>query len=435
MISFFTLYGFVFEILLSFFLFTYFLRRRRFFWLRAAGVVAVLFLYGFLRNLIPQYNVFTEILKYVALYFLCFGCLCFLFRAPVKSLLFSTVAASLTQHCAYKAGNLLMYLLPGLDTIALGALYVFIVLAVNFLCWLILGRHIGREDDFDRLPRNSVLYLSAAILLICVVFQQIFEQVGETAGTAMTVLFAASDIVTCFFVIIMQYEILTGNRLRRENDRIEGILTLQEKQMQESKETIDLINIKCHDLKQQIAHLGNRNNIDSGEIEEISRAVMIYDRNIRTGNEILDVLLAEKRLSAESRGVIINCMADAVPLSFMRASDIYSLFGNAIDNAVEAAAKVSDSEKKFIGVNIKQSRGMMSAHIENFYEGELILNEDGFPVTTKEEERGYHGFGIKSIRYIAKKYHGYVSISASDGRFCLDVLLPLEREDAVQNVS
>lgn len=114
--------------------------------------------------------------------------------------------------------------------------------------------------------------------------------------------------------------------------------------MESSKETIDLINIKCHDLKNQIAMLGSR--IPKEEIEELNHTISIYDTTAKTGNEALDVLLAEKLLLCENKSIHFDYMADGENLSVLKPSDIYSLFGNASYNAIEAADKVEDLSRR-----------------------------------------------------------------------------------------
>ena len=67
---------------------------------------------------------------------------------------------------------------------------------------------------------------------------------------------------------------------------------------------------------------------------------------------------------------------------------------------------------------------MVLIHLENrcSREPEFV---DGLPLTNKKD-KNRHGFGVKSIRYIAEKYNGEVSMSVQNGRFCLDILLPLK---------
>ena len=111
-----------------------------------------------------------------------------------------------------------------------------------------------------------------------------------------------------------------------------------------SAENVDLINRKCHDLKHQIAAL--RRISDRREREEsiqaLEQSVMIYDSVVKTGNDILDTVLTEKSLLCESRGITLTCVADGDCLDFMDGVDIYTIFGNALDNAIESVTPLDD---------------------------------------------------------------------------------------------
>ena len=109
----------------------------------------------------------------------------------------------------------------------------------------------------------------------------------------------------------------------------------------------------------------------------------------------------------------------------MSETDIYSLFGNAIDNAAEALMKVQDKEKRVIGLIVRTSGTFLSVHIYN-YCPEPLKFADGLPVTTKAAKRA-HGYGVKSIRMITEKYGGEMSMSQKDDIFNLDLLFPLDK--------
>jgi len=164
--------------------------------------------------------------------------------------------------------------------------------------------------------------------------------------------------------------------------------------------------------------------ISQEQAGELQQLVEIYDSSVRTGNETLDVLLASKSLLCEQRGISFDRMVDGGLLDFMKPSDIYSLVGNALDNAMEAVSALPDDAEKYIAVRICESKGMAMIRVENPFAGELAFS-DGLPVTTKGDTQ-YHGFGTRSIRMIARQYHGYMSISARDGIFRLTVILPLQ---------
>ena len=147
----------------------------------------------------------------------------------------------------------------------------------------------------------------------------------------------------------------------------------------------------------------------------------------RTGNDALDVILTEKSLLCAQNDIKVTCIADGKALAFMSETDTYSLFGNALDNAIEALANVEDKEKRTIGLIVKRSGGFVSVHIYNYCPVRPTFS-DGIPVTTKADKLS-HGFGMASIRMIAAKYGGEMSASADDEMFRLDVLFPDPSDD------
>ena len=104
----------------------------------------------------------------------------------------------------------------------------------------------------------------------------------------------------------------------------------------------------------------------------------------------------------------------------MSETEIYSLFGNALDNALESCSKVSEAEKRVISLKAAQRGDMVVLHVENFFDAALNM-VDGMPVTTKKESG--HGFGLRSIREIAEKYNGVATVQAESNIFKLTVVL------------
>ena len=109
-------------------------------------------------------------------------------------------------------------------------------------------------------------------------------------------------------------------------------------------------------------------------------------------------------------------MADGKAISFLADTDLFSLFHNAIDNAIEYEETLP-KENRFISVVVKRNGGMCLIRIENRFEGELVLS-NGLPTTTKEDKT-IHGYGTKSIARVVEKYGGSLSITNESGVFTL----------------
>lgn len=145
---------------------------------------------------------------------------------------------------------------------------------------------------------------------------------------------------------------------------------------------------------------------------------------IYTGNEILNTVLTEKSLLCRQSGITLTCMADGKLLDFMDAVDLYTLFGNAIDNAIEAVSRLEEDER-FISLFLRKKAGLILIQIENRYQGQISM-KNGLPDTTKNHEKGYHGFGVKSIMQIAEKYEGFTDVKTENQMFVIRITLPCE---------
>ena len=185
---------------------------------------------------------------------------------------------------------------------------------------------------------------------------------------------------------------------------------------------VEVINIRCHDLKHQLQAVGQ--SIPEQEKEQIRQAVKQYDTRVKTGNRALDVVLTMKRMICEGSDIEFSCLVNGALLDFMEEPDIYSLFGNLLDNAIEEARHF-DSEHRVISLSVGQEQQFVLIHEENFIQA-MPQMVDGMPQTTKGDTDN-HGFGIRSMQMIAEKYHGHLMIRIDKNVFRLDIMLPIPK--------
>lgn len=219
-------------------------------------------------------------------------------------------------------------------------------------------------------------------------------------------------------------------QMKFEVDALQKMLQMQYANYQISQESIDMVNQKYHDLKHQIAVL--KGEISSEEktecLDRMEREIKIYEAQNKTGNEVLDAILTSKSIYCQSQNIGLTCVADGEALNFMDTIDISSLFGNALDNAIESVRQIpeEESEKRLIHLSVVRQKGFVRIRVENYCEKEPVL-KDGLPVTTKKDTR-FHGYGLKSIQSTVKKYGGSVTVSVKNHWFELRILLPEKGE-------
>lgn len=418
-VTFFQKNGFAFEMLLCNFMFVRTLKKRSHFVWRAVGGFAVFLGVTIGWSFFDTRYTYWDIPKFTLLVVLATFIVQFCFKVKLRTALFCEISAFATQHCAYKIGELSeSAFVVGLGVENSMWMYVAILPVVYTLFYFLFARRLKKYDvvQFDN---REIILLSVALMLISIVLGQYdYHEPGN--DYIIYLMLAFYDIICCFFTLSVQYAILRSASMRQEVQLMENMLYQQKKQLAASKETIDTINIKCHDLKHQLSRLEGR--VSDEELNELKEAITIYDLSVKTGNDVLDVILAEKSLKCWRNNIKLNCIADGSCLAFMRSTDIYSLFGNAVDNAIDAVQKLSDTGRRVIGVSVKRTMDMVALHFENSYDGTITFSDD-LPVTTKKDKR-YHGFGMKSIRLLTEKYDGVLSVNTADNLFRLNILLP-----------
>lgn len=420
MIKFFEDYGYIIELTLALSLFLLTFKRRRFFVLRLLAPIALMIFIYFLWNEVIPKNVYIRSLMFTVMLVVSVAGIVFCFETKLASALFSAVGAIATQHMAFKVGNVLQVVFYDiLSPFSSAAVYLMSDIVVFAICYFVFARRIKRKET-QNIDNIQIMLLSIVLVLFTVVIQNSIVEFQQSIDIAIFVILTLFDIICCIFTLSIQYDIFKSGKMQEEYNMMEHVLHQQKAQMELSKANIDLINVKCHDLKHQILRHGEK--LSKEDVAELEKMVFIYNSVLQTGNESLDVILTEKSLLFEKNKVKLDCIIDGESLRFMSASDIYSLFGNALDNSFEAVRLIENTGKRLISIYIKEIMGLVSIHIQNNYLGNLVFDND-LPVTTKADTQ-FHGFGIKSIKLIVEKYKGTMTLNVENGIFNLNILIP-----------
>ncbi|MBQ9276108.1 MAG: sensor histidine kinase [Clostridia bacterium] len=183
---------------------------------------------------------------------------------------------------------------------------------------------------------------------------------------------------------------------------------------------MELVNKKLDEIKKQTATIVSKYHLDKDILEELKTvSAEIFDSGIQTGNDALDVLLTQKSLTLDARGIKTTAMIEGKALDFMDVSDVNVFFGNAIDNAVEYLAKV-DEDKRFIRISSTRHDSLLLVRIENYCESDLTFSKDGRPHSTSKS--GSVSYGTYSIRAVAEKYGGTATFAREGNLFVVTAL-------------
>ena len=307
-----------------------------------------------------------------------------------------------------------------------------VVYAVIFTILALIELSLKKDLEEIHITRRELLVV---IIIATSVFAMsnlsYLDQDGLFSGSFVMDIFIIRTLVDLSGIAVLYaYHVQVKEiQIRFEKDTLRNIMEMQYKNYQLSKENIDMVNQKYHDLKHQINLLKTQSYAQAGKstsyLEKMEREIRVYETQNKTGNLILDAVLTNKALLCQNKEIELKFIVDGGALSFMEDMDVSALFGNMLDNAIESAQKQQEKQKRLIWLYVTREKQFVRIRTENYCD-EKIQFKNGMPVTTKKDRR-LHGYGMKSIKSTVEKYHGSVVAAQENNWFELKILLPAGR--------
>lgn len=269
-------------------------------------------------------------------------------------------------------------------------------------------------------------YTAIFIAIIVFMFSNLRFVTDDAIGQYYREIVTARTLVDIAGVAVLyaHYVSCKNRAIHQELEAVQNTLQSQYQQYKQSRESIDIINMRYHDLKHQIQYLKDEQDAQKRNefLDQIESDIKKFELQNKTGNAILDTILTGKSLYCYKHGITMTCVVDGKLLDFMEVMDICNIFGNALDNAIESVLRIQDKEKRLIHVTVSQVNNFIMIRIENYYED--TLNTDGETYFTTKRDKKHHGYGIKSIKYTADRYDGAVYINSDNNWFDIKIAIP-----------
>lgn len=238
---------------------------------------------------------------------------------------------------------------------------------------------------------------------------------------------------TVLFISIIFFHRYLNEREQREQYRLLSAITQQQLQNAQAIATVDSdIHRLYHDMKNHliaIRSLSEGNGSVADYVDGLMENLSAMDYQLETGNSVLNGLLSEKLHIAQTIPASLNIYLDFSAGSFLAATDICVIFGNALDNALEAVKSIADPEERIISVRSGFYANTLILDFTNPYLYAVSFGENGLPISSKGDDV-WHGIGLSSIQQSVEKYDGTIAIDTSQGDlFRLKIMIPLPDQD------
>lgn len=137
-----------------------------------------------------------------------------------------------------------------------------------------------------------------------------------------------------------------------------------------------------------------------------------------TNNPILNIILNDKRMFASSHNIVFDVNVSTANLKKMDALDVTTLFGNLLDNAVEAALN-SNVPQRYVSVAINTYNDFIAINIKNSSDNSCVWT-DGKPRSNKGKG---HGIGLTNVEAVIEKYNGNMMLDEKDNCFECNIII------------
>lgn len=338
----------------------------------------------------------------------------------LEALYITARAFLLAEFAASAEWQLHCWLFPhrsGFDPLALALLAAVYGAVYGLMFWLERSRPLP-EKHLD-ISNKAALAAFVMAGTVFVVSNLLF--LGESPAT-MNVFCIRTLVDFCGVLILtLQHEQLRESALHQELSAMDNVLHRQYEQYKRSKEGIELINSRYHELKVQIADIRAQRDRakQDAALAKMENSILQYEAENKTGNPVLDILLTAKSMECQQENITITSVADGRMLGFLTIRELCTIVGVALDNAIAAVRAEPDPEKRLIKVAVYSQGGFAMLRFEHYTEAAPALDADGLPKQRSD---------LKSVRTTVGQHGGSMTLHWENNWCTLRILFPLPQK-------
>ena len=215
-------------------------------------------------------------------------------------------------------------------------------------------------------------------------------------------------------LISLKYYLKMENK-DRDQEMIIYKLQVETRYYEEKMKEEERIKSIYHDMKNHILLLESEREEKQEWISDIKKKIMKYEDFYRTGNRFLDVILRDKIEMAQSDNIHIEDDINMDRIKMFDPFDISTIFGNLLDNAIEACKLVQEIERRVINISARRKNQLLII---------LVKNPKPEDRERKMRKKGVHGYGLRNVNDVVKKYGGEINIEEKESQFVVSIIIP-----------
>lgn len=301
--------------------------------------------------------------------------------------------------------------------ITVSAMELFRVVLVEVFCRIKMGKILNMSAMLGEVIYMLILIPLASLVGCFLLIEVVREQLSVRTGILCICTISAD-----YMVFLMMESYTDMAEKQHEEELVLSEITYQNEYYRDMEQYQEQIQDIKHDMKNRLGTLYDAagegdSSMVMAALKEILDDISLAEDIIYSANPVLNSILKIKTAKAKENGIDVRIHAFIPKKVSIETGDMGVLYGNLLDNAIEACCRVG-RENRFLAFETKYQEGNLLILIKNSKTGE----ENKKLVTTKKDKRK-HGRGIRTVLSVAEKYGGNLILNDLGSVFEAKLLL------------
>lgn len=314
-----------------------------------------------------------------------------------------------------------------LEALLTNTVFGIISLLIARIVEIILLHLINIFSQTDTVKKNIKWHFLSIGVVLIYLYMVVYCFIKDKIDYSLLGVAFISNII--FLIVILFIYFIYLNTLKEMEYQRKEIRILKEKSKREIEyyKEVDNLNQRIrkiyHDLKNHIliADSVKEKGMDEEYLKSLEEYFGRYSVKINSGNSILDILLEKKCEECKDKKIGFKLNVDFSKGDFINLVDLGTIFGNIIDNAIEACERIKDNELKEIRLVVGEVENFIMIKISNPVG--MLRKEDGKLFSLKRLQKE-EGLGLVCLQEVLIKYNGSYSYEIKDDFFNLTIIIP-----------
>lgn len=295
-----------------------------------------------------------------------------------------------------------------------------IISKILFITFLIIVQKIIYDINKKRFDIKALFYFISSNIGYVIVAICIYVYILYTEGESYNNVFLICSVT--MLITFVANVFFSSKYVNMENKAYEQRMAIYELELQtryyeEKMKEEERIKEVYHDMKNHLLLLEGCGENNSDKVAHLRKELMQYENYYRTGNKFVDIILKDKMAKATEYNIQIEDNIELIHVNFIEPLDLSTIFGNLLDNAIEASKFIEEQEKRCIQISAKKEKNFLVIGIKNNKQNENVDNVS---------KKVIHGYGLINVRNAIHKYGGEIDINKTKNKFIVNVIIPLK---------